>query len=315
MTTPTTVPSGAVAPARPRRRARRLGPDHEPRRRSRRRSWLITRDGERYLDYIVRDRRDQHRSCPPRVAAAIAAQAAKLLHGQQNIVYHEPGLRLYERLPRLLPGGPWQAFLSNSGAEAVEAAVKLARVATGRPAILAFRYGFHGRTAQTMALTTAKDIYRAPSSRCPGSVYHTAYPYCYRAPGGAHAPEACTCDWEAQLELTFHQIIYPDKVAAFIIEPVLGEGGYVVPPPGFLPRLREIARQHGILLIADEVQTGFGRTGELFAVRALGRRARHPGHGQGHRVGAAPVGHPGAAELMADWKPGAHGGTYGGNVV
>ena len=170
----------------------------------------------------------------------------------------------------MLPGGPWQAFLSNSGAEAVEASVKLARVATGRPAILAFRYGYHGRTAQTMALTTAKDVYRGAFEPLPGSVYHTAYPYCYRAPGGAHAPDACTCDWEAQLDLTFHQFIYPDRVAAIIIEPVLGEGGYIVPPPGFLPRLREITRQHGILLIADEVQTGFGRTGEMFAVQHWG---------------------------------------------
>ena len=198
--------------------------------------------------------------------AAVQAQAAKLLHGQQNIVYHEPGLRLYDRLAHLLPGGPWSAFLSNSGAEAVEAAVKLARVATGRPAIIAFRYGFHGRTGQAMALTAAKDVYRGAFEPLPGSVYHAAYPYCYRATGGAHDPSACTCDWEAQLDLLFHQLVYPDKVAGIIVEPVIGEGGYIVPPPTFLPRLREITRQHGILLIADEVQTGFGRTGELFAV-------------------------------------------------
>ena len=233
-------------------------------------SWLITRDGQRYLDYSSGIGVTNTGHAHPRVAAAIAAQASKLIHGQQNIVYHEPGLRLYERLQHVLPGGPWQAFLSNSGAEAVEAAVKLARVATGRPAILAFRYGYHGRTAQTMALTTAKDVYRGAFEPLPGSVYHTAYPYCYRAAGGAHSPDACTCDWEAQLDLTFHQFIYPDRVAAVIIEPVLGEGGYVVPPPGFLPRLREITRQHGILLIADEVQTGFGRTGEMFAVQHWG---------------------------------------------
>ena len=229
-------------------------------------SWLITRDGTRYLDYSSGIGVTNTGHAHPRVAAAIALQATKLLHGQQNILYHEPGLRLYDRLRTVLPGGPWQAFLSNSGAEAVEASVKLARVATGRPAVMAFRYGYHGRTAQTMALTSAKDVYRAAFEPLPGSVYHTAYPYCYRAAGGAHAPEACTCDWEAQLDLTFHQLIYPDKVAAIIIEPVLGEGGYVVPPPGFLPRLREITREHGILLIADEVQTGFGRTGEMFAV-------------------------------------------------
>src|SRR4029077_6220433 len=118
-------------------------------------SWLIARDGTRYLDYSSGVGVPNTGPAHPKVAAAIAAQAQKLLHGQQNIVYHEPGLRLYERLQGLLPGGPWQAFLSNSGAEAVEASVKLARVATGRPVILAFRGGFHGRTAQTMALTTA----------------------------------------------------------------------------------------------------------------------------------------------------------------
>ena len=129
------------------------------------------------------------------------------LHGQQNITYHEPGLRLYERLRHVMPGDGWGAFLSNSGAEAVEAAVKLARIGTGRPVILGFRYGYHGRTAQTMALTTAKDVYRGHFEPLPGSVYHTPYPYCYRAPGGAHAPSACTCDWEAQLDLTFHQYV------------------------------------------------------------------------------------------------------------
>ncbi len=131
-------------------------------------SWLITRDGTRYLDYSSGIGVTNTGHAHPRVAAAIAAQAAKLLHGQQNIVYHEPGLRLYERLQHVLPGGPWQAFLSNSGAEAVEASVKLARVATGRPAILAFRYGYHGRTAQTMALTTAKDVYRGAFEPLPG---------------------------------------------------------------------------------------------------------------------------------------------------
>ena len=278
-------------------------------------SWLITRDGTRYLDYSSGIGVTNTGHAHPRVAAAVAAQASKLLHGQQNILYHEPGLRLYERLPRLLPGGPYQAFLSNSGAEAVEAAVKLARVATGRPAILAFRYGFHGRTAQTMALTTAKDVYRAVFEPLPGSVYHTPYPYCYRAPGGAHAPGACTCDWEAQLDLTFHQFIYPERVAGVIIEPVLGEGGYVVPPPGFLPRLREITRQHGILLIADEVQTGFGRTGEMFAVSHWDVEPDIVVMAKGIASGLPLSGILARTELMAAWKPGAHGGTYGGNVV
>src|SRR3954464_12638515 len=138
-------------------------------------SWLYTPEGQRYLDYTSGIGVTNTGHAHPRVVAAVQAQAAKLLHGQQNIVYHEAGLRLYERLGGPLPNGPWSAFLSNSGAEAVEAAVKLARVATGRPAIIAFRYGFHGRTAQTMALTSAKDVYRGHFEPLPGSVYHTAY--------------------------------------------------------------------------------------------------------------------------------------------
>jgi 4-aminobutyrate aminotransferase len=279
-------------------------------------SWLVTADGDRYLDYTSGIGVTNTGHAHPRVVAAVQAQAAKLLHGQQNIVYHEPGLRLYERLSGLLPGGPWSAFLANSGAEAVEAAVKLARVATGRPAIVAFRYGFHGRTGQAMALTAAKDVYRGAFEPLPGSVYHAAYPYCYRAAGGGHAPdERCTCDWEAQLDLLFHQLVYPDRIAGIIVEPVIGEGGYIVPPPGFLPRLREIARQHGILLIADEVQTGFGRTGELFAVRHWDVEPDILVMAKGIASGLPLSGILARTELMDRFPPGTHGGTYGGNVV
>jgi 4-aminobutyrate aminotransferase len=278
-------------------------------------SWLITVDGERYLDYSSGIGVTNTGHAHPRVVAAVQAQAARLLHGQQNIVYHEPGLRLHERLRHLLPGGPWQAFLSNSGAEAVEAAVKLARVATGRPVMLAFRYGFHGRTGQAMALTASKDAYRAAFEPLPGSVYHADYPYCYRAPGGPHDPAACTCDWEERLDLLFHQLIYPERVAGIIVEPVLGEGGYIVPPPTFLPRLREITRQHGILFIADEVQTGFGRTGELLAVRHWDVEPDIVVMAKGIASGLPLSGILARSDIMAAWRPGTHGGTYGGNVV
>src|SRR4051812_671558 len=279
-------------------------------------SWLITTDGDRYLDYSSGIGVTNTGHAHPRVVAAIQEQAAKLLHGQQNILYHEPGLRLYDRLRRILPGDGWGAFLSNSGAEAVEASIKLARIATGRPVILGFRYGYHGRTGQTMALTTAKDVYRGHFEPLPGSVYHTAYPYCYRAPGGAHAPdESCSCDWEAQLDLTFHQYVYPEHVAAIIVEPVLGEGGYIVPPPAFLPRLREITRRHGILLIADEVQTGFGRTGELFAVTHWGVEPDILVIAKGIASGLPLSGIVAKREILDRLPPGSHGGTYGGNVV
>ena len=278
-------------------------------------SWLISREGKRFLDYSSGIGVTNTGHAHPIVAAAIAAQATKLLHGQQNIVYHEPGLRLHARLARLLPGGPWQAFLANSGAEAVEAAVKLARVATGRPAIVAFRGGFHGRTAQTMALTSSRVTVRGDFEPLPGSIYHAPFPDCYRAPGGSHPREACTCDWEAQLELLFAQLVRPDRVAAFLVEPVLGEGGYVVPPPGFLPRLREIASREGILLIADEVQTGFGRTGRLFAIEHWSVAPDILVMAKGIASGLPLSGILARRELLERWAPGAHGGTYGGNVV
>jgi 4-aminobutyrate aminotransferase len=277
--------------------------------------WLVTADGERYLDYTSGIGVTNTGHAHPRVVAAIQEQAAKLLHGQQNIVFHEPGLRLYDRLSRLLPGGPWAAFLSNSGAEAIEAAVKLARVATGRPAVIAFRYGFHGRTGQAMALTAAKDVYRGAFEPLPGSVYHADFPYCYRAAGGGHDPSECTCDWEERLDLLFHQLVYPSQVAAVVIEPVIGEGGYIVPPPGFLPRLREITREHGILLVADEVQTGFGRTGELFAMQHWDVEPDIVVVAKGIASGMPLSGLIARSEIMAAFKPGTHGGTYGGNVV
>jgi 4-aminobutyrate aminotransferase len=279
-------------------------------------SWLVTRDGERYLDYSSGIGVTNTGHAHPRVVAAIQDQAAKIIHAQQNITYHEPGLRLYDRLSRLLPGEGWGAFLSNSGAEAVEAAVKLARTGTGRPVILGFRYGYHGRTGQTMALTTAKDVYRGHFEPLPGSVYHTAYPYCYRFAGGSHAAdENCRCDWEAELDLTFHQYVYPEHVAAVIVEPVLGEGGYIVPPPGFLPRLREITRRHGILLIADEVQTGFGRTGEMFAMQHWGVEPDITVMAKGIASGLPLSGIIAKRALIDRWPAGSHGGTYGGNVV
>ena len=278
-------------------------------------SWLIARDGTRYLDYTSGIGVTNTGHAHPRVVEAIREQAGKLLHGQQNIVYHEPGLRLHERLTGLLAGGPWQAFLSNSGAEAVEAAVKLARVSTGRTPIVAFRYGFHGRTAQAMALTSAKHSIRSANEPIVGSVYHADFPYCYRAPRGAHDPSDCSCDWVAGLELLFHQLVDPDKVAAIVVEPVIGEGGYIVPPPTFLPRLREITRAHGMLLVVDEVQTGFGRTGAMFAYQHTSIEPDIVILAKGIASGMSLSGIVARRELMERWPPGTHGGTYGGNVV
>jgi len=287
-------------------------------------SWLIDRNGERWLDYTSGIGVVNTGHAHPRVAAAIAEQAAKLIHGQQNIVYHEPGLRLHERLSRVLAGGPWGVFLSNSGAEAVEAAVKLARRATKRRVILTFRGGYHGRTAQTMAMTTAKNVYRGHFEPLPGSVYSTAFPSCFRAPvaardasvaGSAGSCAGCSCRWEDEWDLTLHTIADAEDVAAVIVEPILGEGGYVVPPAGFLPRLRELTRERGILLIADEIQTGMGRTGRMFAVQHQGVEPDILVFAKGIASGLPLSGIIARRDLIDTWAPGTHGGTYGGNVI
>ena len=287
-------------------------------------SWLIDRAGERWLDYTSGIGVVNTGHAHPKIAAAIAEQATKLIHGQQNIVYHEPGLRLHERLSKVLPGGPWGVFLSNSGSEAIEAAVKLARRATKRRVILVFRGGYHGRTAQTMAMTTAKNVYRGHFEPLPGSVYSTAFPSCYRAPvaardagtpGSGGSCAGCSCRWEEEWDLTLHTLASAEDVAAVVVEPVLGEGGYVVPPAGFLPRLRELTRELGILLIADEVQTGFGRTGKMFAVQHHNVEPDILVMAKGIASGLPLSGIIARKELLESWAPGTHGGTYGGNVV
>ena len=273
-------------------------------------SWLETIDGERYLDYTSGIGVTNTGHAHPRVAAAIAAQAARVIHAQQNIVYHQPGLALHERLPRYFPGGAEAGlFLSNSGAEAVEAAVKLAKAATRRPSVVAFRGGFHGRTHGTMALTSSGIKYRGHFEPLLGGVHFVPYPYPLRL-----GPDALRVTLDALDEL-FATLVYPDDVAAFVVEPVLGEGGYVVPPDGFLPALRELADRHGILLIVDEVQTGFGRTGRFFATEWTGAAPDVVIMAKGIASGLPLSGILARRPLLDSFAPGSHGGTYGGNAV
>jgi 4-aminobutyrate aminotransferase len=282
-------------------------------------SWLETIDGERYLDYTSGIGVTNTGHAHPRVAAAIADQAARVIHAQQNIVYHKPGLELHERLPRTMPGlaagEEASLFLSNSGAEAVEAAVKLAKVATRRPGIIAFRGGFHGRTHAAMALTSSGVRYRGHFEPLPSaSVHHAPYPYVLRNPTGRTDEAALAYSLDALDEL-FATMIYPDDVAAVLVEPILGEGGYVVPPEGFLPALREVADRHGILLIADEVQTGFGRTGRMWATEWTDARPDIVVMAKGIASGMPLSGILARRELLERLGPGSHGGTYGGNAV
>jgi 4-aminobutyrate aminotransferase len=281
-------------------------------------SWIETIDGERYLDYTCGIGVTNTGHAHPRVAAAIAEQAARIIHAQQNILYHKPGLELHERLPRTFPGlrdgESAGLFLSNSGAEAIEAAVKLAKYATRRPAIIAFRGGFHGRTHGAMALTSSGVKYRGHFEPLLGGVHFAPYPYELRNPTGRD-PAAAVAHSLAGIEELFATVIYPDDVAAFLVEPILGEGGYVVPPDEFLPALRELADRHGILLIADEVQSGMGRTGRMWATDWYDARPDILVMAKGIASGMPLSGIMARRELLDRFGPGAHGGTYGGNAV
>ena len=278
-------------------------------------SWIETVDGHRYLDYTCGIGVTNTGHAHPRVVAAIAEQAARGIHLQQNILYHQPGLELHRRLPECFPNPrPDTAhglFLSNSGAEAVEAAVKLAKYVTRRPNVIAFRGGFHGRTHAAMALTSSSVKYRAHFEPLVAGVHFAPYPYPLRM-GGADASMAATL---AAIDDLFAGIVAPDDVAAFIVEPVLGEGGYVVPPDGFLPALRELADRHGILLAVDEVQSGYGRTGRFFATEWTDATPDIVIMAKGIASGLPLSGILAPRALLDQLAPGAHGGTYGGNAV
>ena len=281
-------------------------------------SWIQTVDGERYLDYTSGIGVVNTGHAHPRVVAAISEQAARGIHLQQNIVYHEPGLRLHERLPARFPnarhGERYGLFLSNSGAEAVEAAVKLAKYATRRPAVVAFRGGFHGRTHGAMALTSSGVKYRGHYEPMLGSVYFAPFPYPLRNPTGRGDEAALQFALDG-LEELFATLVYPEDVAAFVVEPILGEGGYVIPPDGFVPALREVADRHGILLAVDEIQTGYGRTGRFFATEWTSASPDIVIMAKGIASGLPLSGILAPRSLLDRFGPGAHGGTFGGNAV
>ena len=278
-------------------------------------SWIETVDGERYLDYTCGIAVTNTGHAHPRVVAAITEQASRGLHLQQNVVYHQPGLELHRRLPMRFPNPAanteYGLFLSNSGAEAIEAAVKLAKYVTRRPNVVAFRGGFHGRTHGTMALTSSNVKYRAHYEPLMGGVHFVPYPYPLRL-GGDEAALATTLE---ALDELFATLVAPDVVACILVEPVLGEGGYVVPPDGFLPALREIATRHGILLVVDEIQSGYARTGRFFATEWTDATPDVVVMAKGIASGLPLSGILAPRSLLEQLAPGVHGGTYGGNAV
>ena len=274
--------------------------------------YLYTPEGAAYLDFTCGIGVTSTGHCHPRVVAAIREQAGRLLHGQVNIVFHQPLLELVNELRAVVPPALDGFFFGNSGAEAVEGAVKLARHATGRPNIIVFQGSFHGRTVGTMALTTSKTIYRAGYQPLMPGVFVAPYPYAYRY---GWSDEATTRWCLDELEYLLISQTAPHETAAILIEPVLGEGGYVVPPAAFLQGVRALCDKHGMLLIADEIQSGIGRTGRWFAHEYASITPDIMTVAKGLASGMPLSGVVSRLDLMKKWQTGSHGGTYGGNAV
>jgi 4-aminobutyrate aminotransferase len=258
-------------------------------------------DGNLFLDFAAGIAVTSTGHSHPKVVEAISRQAAELIHFSASDFYLPIYAELCERLAGLAPFGAARAYLGNSGTEVVEAAIKLARRATGRPYVVAFLGGFHGRTYGSVSLTASKAKYHAGFGPL--------------LPGVFHAPYGRVDDLAWFDEVLFDRLAPPDEIAAVIVEPIQGEGGYVVPEDGFLEGLHDIARRHGILLIADEIQSGAGRTGRMWAIEHWGVEPdmllTAKGIASGMPLGALVA----RADLLETWGPGAHGSTYGGNPV
>jgi 4-aminobutyrate aminotransferase len=273
---------------------------------------VFDQEGRRYLDFTAGIGVTSTGHCHPRVVAAAQEQVGKLIHGQYTTVMHRPLLDLSERLGEVLPSGIDSVFFANSGSEAVEAALRLARQVTGRPNIVVFQGGFHGRTMAAASLTTSGTKIRTGFAPLMGGVQVAPFPYAYRY---GWDEQTATDFALRELDYLFATVSAPEDTAALLIEPVLGEGGYVPAPPGFLAGLRERADAHGILLIIDEVQTGYGRTGRFWGHDHFGVQPDVLITAKGLASGFPLSGIAASTELMERARPGSQGGTYGGNAV
>jgi 4-aminobutyrate aminotransferase len=273
---------------------------------------VTTVDGTEYLDFTSGIAVTSTGHCHPAVVAAIQEQAARFIHSQVNCYRNPLVEQLGERLAGITPTGIDTFFFTNSGAEATEAAVKLAKHATGRPNVIVFQGSFHGRTHLTMAMTTSKTGYRAGYQPLPSGVFVAPFPYAFRE-GGSEAEAVDRA--LAGFDLVLAAQTAPIETAAVVIEPVLGEGGYLPAPAAFLQGLRARCDAHGMLFVADEVQSGFGRAGQMFAIDAAGVDPDVVVMAKGIASGFPISAIGSSAELMGRWPIGSHGGTYGGNPI
>jgi 4-aminobutyrate aminotransferase len=272
-------------------------------------------DGNLFLDCAAGIAVNATGHSHPDVVRAITDQSARFLHMSGTDFYYDVQVRLAEELASVAPfAGGARSFFGNSGTEAVEACIKLARYVTGRPNLVAFLGGFHGRTMGSLSLTASKTVQRERFGPFMPGVFHAPYADCYRCPLGL-TPDTCAAECLDYIEhQLFVQVVSPEEIAAIVVEPIQGEGGYVVAPDQFLQRLRELTRMRGILLVDDEVQSGMGRTGKMFAIEHAGVEpdavAMAKGIASGMPLGVAMA----KADLMT-WPPGSHASTFGGNPV
>lgn len=275
-------------------------------------SWIVGTDGRRFLDFTTGIGVTSTGHCHPHVVAAAREQVGSIIHAQYTTVMHRPLLALTEKLGEVLPGGVDSVFYANSGSEAVEASIRLARMATARSNIIAFQGGFHGRTVAAASLTTAGSRFRSGFGPLMGGVHVSPFPDAVRY--GWSEDEAVAFALR-ELDLILRTVSHVDDTAAFIIEPVLGDGGYLPAPVAFLQGLRERADRHGILLILDEVQAGVGRTGRFWGYQWAGITPDVIVFAKGIASGFPISGIAAPVAIMSRAWPGSQGGTYGGNAV
>jgi 4-aminobutyrate aminotransferase len=278
--------------------------------------WVEDVDGNRFLDFNSGIAVCNTGHCHPRVVEAIHRQAEQLIHMSGSDFYYEAQSNLAAKLAEITPGPKEKkVFFGNSGAEAIEAALKLARFHTRRPFILAFLGAFHGRTMGALSLTASKAIFEKGFSPLVPGVTHVPYPYCYRCPYHHHQYPGCSVacvEWIR--EDLFKRSIPPEEVAAIFVEPIQGEGGYVVPPPEFHKKLYDLAKEFGILFVADEVQSGMGRTGKMMAIEHWGVTPDIFALAKGIASGM-PLGAMVSQSEVMDWVRGSHASTFGGNPI
>ena len=274
-------------------------------------------DGNLFLDCTAGIAVNATGHAHPDIVRAIAEQAGRFIHMSGTDFYYEPQVRLAEKVAAIVPiegTSGVRSFFGNSGTEAIEACIKMARHATRRQGLIAFFGGFHGRTLGALALTASKPVQRDKVGPLMPGVYHAPFADCYRCPVGRE-PDSCAAECLDFLDQQiFAHLVSPDEVAAVVVEPIQGEGGYVVAPDQFLQRLREITRTHGIVLVADEVQSGMGRTGRMFAIEHAGVRPDAIAIAKGIASGL-PLGIAAARADLMSWPPGTHASTFGGNAV